>query len=98
MDHAGQRSEFAPGTGPLQIATTLTFTQGSSTYDYSGSSVGTGKNDITMANGVPSVKLWPTYTFNLPATIAQSTDGIVVAFLAGMYSDGPSAIKAYYVK
>lgn len=40
---------FPAGTGPIQLAMTLAFTQGATTYDYAGGPVPTGWGEVAFA-------------------------------------------------
>ena len=96
MTDAGQTSDFSVGTGVIQIATTLTFTQGSPDYDYAGGPVGTGKGKVSVGRGVVRVTLWPTFVDSLPATVAKTPEGIVVEFSATAHGNEPSKFQAFY--
>ena len=78
MTHAGQTLDFPAGTG--QIATTLTFTQGSPDYDYAGGPVPPGKGKVLVSRGAVRVTLRPTNVISPPATVAKTPEGIVVEF------------------
>jgi hypothetical protein len=93
---AGQTSDFPLGTGGIQIATSLAFTQGSSTYEYSGGPVPGGINEVAVDSDVVRIKLWPTNVADLPATITQSPEGMVVEFRHTIWGGMPSDFKAHY--
>ena len=96
MTHVGHTSDFPAGTGVIQIATSLTFRQGSSTYDYWGGPVQAGKGKVTVKDSVPNVELWPTNVFSLPARVSKSDTGIVVTFSHTIYGGGPCEFEVYY--
>ena len=98
MTHVGQTSDFPAGTGVIQIAMSLTFTQGRPTYKYSGGPVPLGKGKVTVQDGGVHIGLWPTNVPSLPATVAKTPEGIVVNFSHTIYSDGPSEFKVYYTR
>src|SRR5271166_5791629 len=85
-----------PRTGPIPVATTLAFTQSSTTYDYEGGSVGRGSGEI-VSTGEDEIKitLWPTNVLSLPAEIARTTNGIVVMFSNTIWGSTRSDFKAF---
>ncbi|MBV8311746.1 MAG: hypothetical protein JO344_15290 [Planctomycetaceae bacterium] len=88
---------FPAGTGPIQMAMTLAFMQGATTYDYAGGPVPPGEGDIVSADeSLVSITLWPTNVPSLPATIARAAKGIVVEFSHTIWGNEPSDFKAYY--
>jgi hypothetical protein len=70
--------------GFIPIAASLTFTQGSPTFDHSGGPVPPGKSKVTVKDGVVSIEIWPMLALPLPAaianTIAKTPEGMVVSF------------------
>ena len=96
-------ADFPAGTGVIQIATALTFTQGRPTYWYSGGPVGLGKSKVTVKDGVVNIGLWPTNVESLPAMVAKTPEGIVVQVSISqigesLRSGGPSEFKVYYTR
>ena len=57
MTDAGQTSDFPVGTGVIQIATSLDFTQDSPTYAYSGGPVPPGLGAISIKQGTVHIAL-----------------------------------------
>ncbi|MBV8236425.1 MAG: hypothetical protein JO075_12055 [Acidimicrobiia bacterium] len=98
MTMGGRTSDFPAGTGVIQIATSLTFMQGSPNYEYSGGPVPLGKGKVTVKDGVVNIGLWPTNVLSLPAMVAKTPEGIVVNFSHTIYSGGPSEFKVYYTR
>ena len=96
MTYAGQTTDFPEGTGVIQVATTLAFTQGSPTYDYAGGPVPPGKGTIAIRDGAVRITLWPTNVPSLPATIARTPEGIVVEFTHTIYGGGASNFRVFY--
>ena len=96
MTDAGRTSDFPLGTGVIQIATSLVFTQDSPTYTYSGGPVPQGLGAISIKQGTVHIALWPTNVFDLPAKIEKTLEGIVVEFSHKLHSDGPTIFKAFY--
>lgn len=96
MTDAGHTSDFPAGTGMIQIATTLTFTQGSPDYDYAGGPVPPGKGKVSVRSGAVRITLWPTNVFSLPATVAKTPEGIVVEFSNTIHGNEPSKFQAFY--
>jgi hypothetical protein len=95
----GSTMNFPPGTGPIQVATTLAFTQGSTTYDYEGGPVGRGSREIVSTDEDKiRIMLWPTNVLSLPAEIARTTNGIVVMFSNTVWGNELSDFKAFYVQ
>ena len=94
----GQTCDFPAGTGVIQIATALTFTQGRPTYGYSGGPVGLGKGKVTVKDGVVNIGLWPTNVLSLPAMVAKTPEGIVVNFSHTISGREPSEFKVYYTR
>jgi hypothetical protein len=77
----------------IPVATTLTFTQGSPTYDYAGGPVPPDKGTIALRDGVVRIWLWPINFSCLPATIARTPEGIVVEFSFPLYGGGPTDFR-----
>ena len=73
----GGRMMYLPNLDGFRIATSLTFTQGSPTFDHSGSPVPPGKGKVTVKDGVVHLEIPgpANITPFLPATIAKTPEG-----------------------
>ena len=95
--YQGRTDTLTEGTGPIPMAVTLAFTQGGTTYDYAGSSIGTGRGEVvTAGDGWVRITLWPINVPSLPATIARTAQGIVVEFSLTIGGNEPCEVKAFY--
>jgi len=97
VTHQGNTTTFPAGAGPIQIALTLAFARGSTTYEYGGGPVAADWGEIVSAgSGSVKIGLWPTNVPSLPATIAPTAKGIVVEFSHTIWGNEPSDFKAFY--
>jgi ribosomal protein L24E len=98
ITHGRRTPDFPFGTGALPLAASLTFTQGGSTYEYSGDPVPPGEGKVTVKDGVVNIGLWPTNVSSLPAMVAETPEGIVVNFSHTIWGNEPSEFKVYYTR
>jgi hypothetical protein len=97
MTDQGEITTFPAGTGPIQMALTLAFTRGATTYDYAGGPVPPGRGEVVSAEESSiRITLWPTNVPSLPATIARTAKGIVLEFSHTIRGNEPSDFKASY--
>ena len=93
----GRTVDLPAGTGGRPIATSLTFTQGSPTFDHSGGPMlPPGEGKVTVKDGVVSIEIWPMIAPPSPAAIAKTPEGMVVSFSLPIPGGRPTEYKAYY--
>ena len=102
----GRRTPGVPWViGSNLIPPSLTFMQDSSTYsidyessDFPGGNLPSTEGAVTIKDGVVRIKIWPSIVPPLPATIAQTPEGIIISFSLPNPGGRPTEYKMNYTR